>query len=172
MNNSRKIHVEKSRLETIINKILQAPSLDSYPKILSLEKVAYSLLTNRYFLLAITDRAGISRIEKFMEEGNHPFPTLIAPDFVSVSYGFDLGNSRNTFYKNTKVKNKFSFNLGENATAIIHNHEVSINTEVFGSFEYDVELLYLISFGREITKENFYKYLDELIEFSLVYWGS
>ena len=172
MSERLKIKLDHEKIDVITDKLLHVKYYENLPDVFSKPKIAFTLLTQKYFLLAILDETSNNRISMYMKENNHPFPGLIALPITDVKTGFVLNNSKFSLFENTKVVNRFSFKLGVDSTAILSNHYVSINTDVLDSFNYNIELLYLISFGSEITLDNFYEYLDELIDFSFTYWKS
>ena len=168
------IKIDQRRLDSIVNQLFKTLSDIKHPipSVLPKSPTAFTLLTNRYFLLAFLDDVVKKKIKQYMKEGNHPFPGLIAPEYGTFKSAFKLDNTRNAIFDCNKVKNMFSFSLGNDSTLIIYDHNVFINTEAFGNFDYTVPLAYLLSFGTEISRENFYDYLEDLIEFSFMHWRS
>jgi len=168
-----KIKINKNKLSNIINKLLDINLQEKkLPNIFLGTRKVYTLVTREYFILALLDSNAEQRINKFLEMGIHPFPGLIAPNYSQIQTAFKLDNIRNAIFNDNKIINQVSFKLGSDSTVIIYNHNISINDEKYESFDYKIDLLYLIGFGSQITISNFYNYLDELIEFSFTYWRS
>ena len=170
-----KLTIDEERLNSILKRLFVVPPdlEDILPPILLQKSVSiFRLLTNSYFILAFFDEEGKKRTMKYMEEKNHPFPTLFAPEIVPTSIAFSFENSKNILLKGNTVINMFSLSLGKNTTIILQDHKISVKTEVFGNFEYTIDLAYIISFGDEIDISNFYNYLNDLITYSFTKWRS
>jgi hypothetical protein len=164
--------INQKKLVNNINKLHWNYSSErKVPEILKGKRFISAFLTKKYFLLSVLSEENLKKVEIFKKEGNHPFPGLIAPDTPCVKSAFNVDNSKYSIFYNTKVLNSFSFNLGKNSTIILNNHEVSLNSKNLGKYNYTIDLMYIISFNSEININNFYNYLDELIEFSFSYWG-
>ena len=103
------------------------------------------------------------------EKNIHPFPGLITTD-NNIPAAIRLENSRNNIFSRCKVINNISFSIGPDCTVVILDHSQVLKGTDIGDIEYTVSLSYIVSFGNEITYENVYEYLEDLIVYSIKQW--
>lgn len=120
--------------------------------------------------LIFFDKADQDRIKLCKERDNNPFPAFMTTD-KDIPCAIRLeDNSRNNRFSNCSVQNFYSFSVGTDCTAIISNHTQILDGTDIGSIQYSVKLAYIVSFGNEITPENVYEYLEDLIAYSIKQW--
>ena len=161
------------KIRDIIKRRLLAVDPDlkkNFPRIFAEPTVQWlSLGDDILFGLIFIDEINKQRINKFKQRNLHPFPGLMTSD-STVPAAFRIEKSRNNVFSGCTVKNSFSFSIGQDSTIVITDHlQVLTGTEV-GDIEYKVPLAYVVSFGDEITDENAYEYLEELIAYSIKIW--
>jgi len=153
----------KNRINNIIN-LVKNYILFSLPK-KSLSSFSY--LTESYFVLAFLDNKNLSKSKKYVEQGFHPLPFLIKPNSIDAKSIVNIDKSQYGNFTNTKFLNGYSFSLGKDSSFILYNHTVSVESKELGKVEYTLDLAYIIYFGDNITKINFYNYLENLIFYSI-----
>ena len=142
----------------------------SFPKILSEASLHWlSFGDTILFGLIFIDDLNMQRINAFRKRNLDPFPGLITSD-KAVPAAFRIEKARNNVFSGCTVKNSFSFSIGQDSTIIITNHSQILEGTEIGDIEYKVPLAYIISFGAEITTENAYEYLEELMAYSIKMW--
>jgi hypothetical protein len=165
--------IDNKKLIDIIDRRLFRVSpevLKLFPPILSGQiKGIFSICTENYFILCIIDPEDMKRIDELTKLNYHPFPGLISEP-PNIGGAFHLKNSRNNIFQSCTVVNSPSFILEEDNTLVLINHNQSINSVEKGPYEYNIKLAYIISFGNEITFQNIYEIIDELIAYSVKHW--
>jgi hypothetical protein len=162
------------RVKTIVEERLVkvTPEVKSIlPPILQGEIEFFTFLTARYFALFFVDGTEKERIASLRKKNIQPFPYLIKPEGTAEGSAFRFEKSRFIWIDSCKVENMFCFSLGEDSTIILSNHTQVVNTKELGNYQYLVRLAYIISFGEEITLDNFYGSLEDLIAYSLKSWA-
>ncbi len=141
-----------------------------FPSVLTREPVSWlSFGDDKLLGLIFIDTADQERIQLYKERNIQPFPGLITTD-KSLPAGIRLENSRNNTFSNCSVVNSISFSIGPDCTAVISDHSQILTGTDIGDIEYTVRLAYIVSFGIEITYENVYEYLEDLIAYSIKQW--
>jgi len=172
---SDKSKLNQEKLTNVLNRLIQVPKeiRNILPELLSKPEVnIMNVLTDDYYLLVFLDPEGWARVTSFTLKRLSPFPGLIKPPDSQVSATINFDRSKNLFFENVHIINNFSFSLGKDSTLILKNHKLTSNIESFGIYDYTIELAYLITFGEEITVDNFYNYLEDLIAYSFKKWRS
>jgi hypothetical protein len=164
----------RNKLTPILNKLLTDPEIAKYlPTVLTESEVhILTILSDTFFVMAFFNNSEWAKIVEFRKRGlRPPLPGLIKPKNVSGSSVFRIEKSKNFLFRDNKVKNQFSFSLGKDATILLIDHSQSIDLEKLTA-NYVIGLAYLVSFGDEITSDNFYEYLEDLVAFSFKVWRS
>ena len=144
-----------------------------FPEILTTKKLDFLVYsTQDYILIAFLSESERRKIDKLIKNNVHPFPALIAPKEYEGAVAFNIQNSKNNIFANNKISNLYSFKLGSDSTFIVYNHSQSNIITDLGQYEYIISLAFIISFGDVININNFYNYLDELVDFFILKWGS
>jgi len=142
----------------------------SFPDVISREKLKYFLMEcKEYLLLIFVDEDDKKRIANELEQKNDPFPGLITYDPNS-QFLYRLDGSRNYSLQDCTASGIFTFLYGKDATIILKNHQQTINITDHRTIQYTIKLAYLVTFGNEITNENKLDFLDELISCSINEW--
>jgi hypothetical protein len=168
--------IDNSKLRTVIEECLRQIPKTEYehvPDVLQ-EKGRtrfFVLTTDKFIIIDFLDDEEAKRISYLKEKNYFPFPGLIKPDPLKMSAAFRFEKAKNAFVQGCSVNNMFSFSLGKDSTIIIQNHKQQIKTKELGDSNYTIKLAYLISFGDEITKSNFYDVLRNLMLESFKRWG-
>ena len=167
--------LNKNRINNIINIILHPTKevKDNMPSSL-LKKSLFSMgfLTESYFILAFLDKESYTNSMRYIENGFHPFPFLIKPKEVDAKCIVGIDNSQYGIFENTKFVNSYSFSLGKDSSFILLDHTVIVNSKELNKVEYTIDLAYVIYFGDNINRINFYDYLENLVFYSLNLWRS
>ena len=132
----------------------------------------FTVLTNVYFILDFVDKAEKKRIKKLMDKNIQPFPYLIKSEQGVGSCAFKFEKSKFVVIEGCTVENMFSLCLGKDSTIILHNHTQKVQTKELDLYKYLIELAFVISFGDDISHQNFYDALEDLIAHSLEVWRS
>jgi hypothetical protein len=141
-----------------------------FPSILTNEPVSWLTFGDDKLMGVIfIDKADQERIRINSERNIQPFPGLITTD-KSVPAAIRLENSRNNIFSNCNVTNSISFSIGPDCTIIILDHSQVLKGTEIGDIEYKISLSYIVSFGNEITYDNVYEYLEDLIAYSIKQW--
>lgn len=141
-----------------------------FPPVLTREPVKWlSFGDDKLLGLIFINEADQERIEHYRERNINPFPGLITTD-NSVPAAMRMEKSRNNTFSNCTIVNSISFSIGQDCTIIISDHSQILKGTEIGDIEYMVPLAYIVSFGIEITYENVYEYLEDLIAYSLKQW--
>lgn len=122
-----------------------------------------------YFMLAVVSAGEVDRIKALRSKGVVPFPGLISPSGFE-NTAFNLDGRRDVHMRDCEAENVYSFHLGGDATVIVENHRQSLETPELGSYEYRVELAYLLSYGDEITPDSLVEHLEDLVALSISLW--
>jgi len=165
--------LSQNKINSTVKRILSSsPEIkEKGPSIISQKPVlAFQVMTDDYFLLAILDKDTMKRVKEFLKRKIDPFPGLIAPNDVK-GVAIRLEKSKYGYFTGNHVNNLYSFSLGKDCTFILMDHHVSINIKNIGHIEYVIDLAYIISFGEEINYKNVYSYLNELVTYTLKQWG-
>lgn len=142
----------------------------SFPTVITQEPLSWvSFGEDNLLGLIFIDAPDQKRIQQFKERNLHPFPGLITTD-KGVPCVFRLENSRNSIFSNCKVENSISFCIGPDSTAVILEHSQILRGTDAGDIAYKVHLGYVVAFGIEITPDNAYEYLEDLIAYSIKQW--
>jgi len=165
---------QRNEIDHIIRtRLLQSPAdvKSHFPPILHNPDLAWGvLMTSQFFLLTFLTKEVGESLSESTNKGYGPYPGLITIEKERKA-SFDLAG-RNNFFIDCKIKNLYSFRINPDTTAIIQNHHQILNTRELGTVKYVVDLSYLLSFGEEITLDNYISYLDGLIVYSIEYWRS
>jgi len=127
--------------------------------------------TDKYIAIFFYSEKDIARIKQAISMWNFPFPGLLA-DTDNISIAFNIESSRNTYIKNCTIENAYGVKLGIDSTVIIENHFQEINIFNYGTYNYTIDLAYIISFGNYVNKVNVYEELANLISYSIETWRS
>jgi hypothetical protein len=119
-------------------------------------------------LLFVTDE-DMERISSFQTSNFEPFPGLFTTD-PKAPAALRLDQTRFGFLQGNSVVNSISFSIGVDTTFIVINHSQSLETKELGKIAYTLPLGYFVSFGDDITPDNVYEHLDELIAYSVKKW--
>lgn len=143
---------------------------NNFPDVLKADNVLWVSIGNDALisLLFLADNE-IERIRSYQAKNFDPFPGLFTTDpktpaamrFESSRFGLLQGNT---------VINSVSFSIGTDTTFVVQDHSQSLETKELGNISYTLPLGYFVSFGEEITLDNVYEYLDELIAYSVKKW--
>jgi hypothetical protein len=141
-----------------------------FPSVLTQEPVSWlSFGDDKLLVLIFIDKADQERIQLYKKRNIQPFPGLITIE-KNIAAAIRLENSRNNIFANCSVVNSISFSLGPDCTVVISDHSQILNGTDIGDIEYKIRLAYIVSFGFEITYENVYEYLEDLIAYSIKQW--
>jgi hypothetical protein len=170
---NRKGQTDIGKLTPILNNLFINPDIAKYlPSVLTQPKVQiYTLFTEKYFILAFFNNTEWAKIRDFRERGITPLPFLIKPADNTRTTPFNVQNSKNILFRSNQVKNQYAFTIGDNSTVLIIEHKQVIESEELTT-DYTIGLAYLVSFGEEITPNNFYNYLQDLVAYSFKVWRS
>ena len=141
-----------------------------FPDILRSSNIQWISLGNKDLLsLFFINDNDIERIRSYQKQNFDPFPGLFTTDSsLPSAFGFD--KSRFGLVTGCSVSNSISFSIGKDSTFVVVDHTQSIKTQELGSISYHVPLGYFVSFGEEITPDNAYDNLEELVAFSVKAW--
>jgi hypothetical protein len=142
------------------------------PTILQGKMDFFTFLNDSYFALFFVDDADKDRIRDLRDRKIQPFPFLVKPKEIVAGSAFSFDKSKFVWLEKCVVKNMFSLTLGKDSTVILVDHKQIINTKELGNYEFLVKLAYVISFGEEINRENFFVALEDLIAYSLKSWAN
>jgi len=163
----------KKRIKTIVEErlIRVTPEIKEILPTIFREKIDFfTVLTDTHMVLDFIDEAEKERIQKLIEKNIHPFPYLIKPEETAGGCAFRFEKTKYALIEDCTVENMFSFSLGKDSTIILRNHTQIVNTRELGIYKYLIQLAYIISFGDEINRHNFYGALEDLIAYSLKTW--
>ncbi len=165
-----KVEIDKIK-EIIERRISTAPNhlKATFPNVIKGEVHWISFADDKVFLLAFLGSNEIPKIQELSSKGYDPFPGLITTEPL-VSAMMRMENSRNNFVTGCSVSGMYSFSIGQNSTFIIQDHSQILQTKEIGEIHYKVPLAYIISFGENISLENVYQSLDELVTYSIKIW--
>jgi hypothetical protein len=164
----------RNKLNLILNNLFISPDLAKYlPRVLTESEVhVLTILSDTYFVLAFFNETEWAKITEFREKGlQPPLPGLIKPEANSGSSAFRIEKTKNFLFRNNQVNNQYSFSLGKDATVLLIEHRQSMKSDELTT-DYTIGLAYLVSFGEEITSNNFYDYLEDLAAYSFKVWRS
>lgn len=164
----------RNRLNSILNNLFVNPDIVKFlPKVLTEPAVhILSILSEKYFLLAFFNESEWAKVKEFRERGlQPPLPSLIRPETDSGPSVFNIEKSKNSLFRNNQVNDLYSFSLGKDSTILLIDHRQSVKSKEL-TVDYTIGLAYLVSFGDEITSNNFYDYLEDLIAYSYKEWRS
>jgi hypothetical protein len=168
--------IDSARLTTIIENCLRKiPQTESkrLPKVLlEIGRTRFFVLaTEEFIIIDFLDDEEAKRISDLKERNYFPFPGLIKPDQLEMSAAFRLEKAKNALVRGCSVNNMFSFSIGKDSTIIIQDHKQRMKIKELGESDYTIKLAYLISFGVEINRSNFYDKVKELMFESFKQWG-
>jgi hypothetical protein len=84
------------------------------------------------------------QVRRHRASGWHPFPALFAPTQpVSVPV-FIAMEGRDGFFDSNVTKNGYAFRVGPNASFIVHNHRIVLDTDPETSVDYVVDLAFVL----------------------------
>ena len=144
-----------------------------FPPVLSIRSVTWWLIfeDKKFIGLVFIDATGMARIEEYKSRGLTPFPGLVlATDDKSIQCAFRIDSSKNGVFTKCTVKNMVSFSIGQDSTFMVSDHHQSLEKTEAGDLSYNVPLAYFVSYGSEITADNIYEYLEDLIAYSIKIW--
>jgi hypothetical protein len=81
-----------------------------------------------------------------------------------------MENSQYNIIHNVRIMGGYSFTLKKDSSFILQNFYVNVSSKEIGNVEYTIDLAYILSFGDNINKINFYNYLENLVFYSLNLW--
>jgi hypothetical protein len=140
------------------------------PPILDGRPTSWITFGDEHFLgLLLVDKEAMARIASYVTKNFHPLPGFITTDREQKA-AFRVEKSKNGIFSQCVVTNLFSFSLGPDTTFVVVGHRQILKGTAEGDLEYEVPLAYIVSFGEEITNENVYEYLDDLIAYSVKSW--
>lgn len=168
--------IDKAKIDKIVStQLYDIPQVikDHNPTFLYDKNTKYfHILADEYFFLAFLSEKEMSRANKLMSSGIHPFPGLFTCIDTNLPTAFKFGNARYVLLDGNTVKNALLLSLGKDSTIIIRNHHQAINISGVGNFDYIVELAYIVTFGISINQSNVLDYLEDLIAYSINHWGN
>ncbi len=139
------------------------------PEVLTREPAYWATITEpEYLMIVFLTPQDQKRIKESMSKGQNPFLGLITTSGGPAA--FRLEKAKSMTIDNCRVNNSFTFSLGQDSTAILINHQQSIETKEIGQVSYIVSLAYILSYGDEINNANVYDHLDGLLAFSETIW--
>ena len=171
---TRRGETNRNKLNLILNNLFISPDLAKYlPRVLTESEVhVLTILSDTYFVLAFFNETEWAKITEFREKGlQPPLPGLIKPEASSGSSAFHIEKTKNFLFRKNQVNNQYSFSLGKDATVLLIEHRQSMKSDEVTA-DYTIGLAYLVSFGEEITSNNFYDYLEDLAAYSFKVWRS
>ena len=142
----------------------------NFPDVLKVPNVHWVSFGNDALLslLFVTDN-DIERIRSLQTRNFEPFPGLFTSD-PKAPAALRFEKSRFGLLQGNKVSNSISFSIGADTTFVVINHSQSLETKELGHISYTLPLGYFVSFGEDITPDNVYEHLDELIAYSVKMW--
>ncbi|QOP42149.1 hypothetical protein [Sulfurimonas marina] len=165
-------HINEERIREILNyRLLNGPK-NIKKHLYSLfggEHQVYFVKTQHLLGVFLLSQKEYERIEIYSQQNFIPFPALYTT-IKSRPAIFRLENTRNAYIKSNHLKNSIGLSIGEDCTIILENHHQSITTKELGLVEYNINLGFIISYGKEIDDYNAYEYLDELIAYTIKVW--
>jgi hypothetical protein len=162
------------KLNVMLNNLFVNPDIAKYlPSVLTEPQVhILTLLSDTYFVLAFFNETEWNKIKDFRERGlQPPLPFLIKPEGSMGPSAFSVEKTKNFLFRNNQVRNQYSFSLGKDSTVLLIEHRQSIESDELTA-DYTIGLAYLVSFGEEITSNNFYDFLEDLAAYSFKVWRS
>jgi hypothetical protein len=149
---------------------VERESKNYFPDILKSSNIHWVSFGNENLLsLFFVTEDDLKRIQSYQSQKYEPFPGLFATD-SSLPAAFGFKQSRFGLVSGCSVTNSISFSIGKDSTFVVVDHTQSIDTKELGSISYRIPLGYFISFGDEITPDNAYENLEELIAYSVKAW--
>lgn len=166
------MEIKQDKIKEIIERRLlgaTADYKDNFPEILKHE-IRWVCFSNEALLMLIfINEEELSRIQEFSNKGYDLFPGLITTDQTG-SAMMRMENSKNGLISGCSVSGMHSFSIGKDCTFIAQDHTQALQTNELGEIKYTVPLAYFVSFGEDITENNAYKSLEELIVYSIKTW--
>ncbi len=163
-----------ARLPDIVEGMLLKPENgpgEGWPEVLkTVSSTWFAVPEEAYFILAVVSEGEVDRIKELRAKGMAPFPGLISPSGIE-NTAFNLDGQRDVLMRDCEAENVYSFHLGSDAAVIVENHRQSLETPELGSYEYHVELAYLLSYGEEVTPDTVLEHLEDLVALSISLWG-
>jgi hypothetical protein len=142
----------------------------TFPSVLLNQQLRWiSFADEELFSLIFLSQEDLKRVKHFQARQLNPFPGLITTN-PKESYAFRFSGIRLGSISGNSVKNSNSFYIGPDSSFFVVDHTQSLNNVEFGELSYRLPLSYFISFGIEITPDNAYENLDELIVCSIKAW--
>ncbi len=143
---------------------------DIFPDVLKTSPLYWMSFGNDNLLsLIFVFEADMERIRSFQDNNFEPFPGLFTTDTAGPS-AFRLEGSQLSVIEQVTVRNGYAFSIGNDSSFTVLDHTQIMETKDVGSLTYRIPLAYFVSFGQEITPDNAYEALDELIAFSVKMW--
>jgi len=165
--------LDNKKLRSIIEKRLFAPLCEINklfpPPLCEPQFSVITIHTEDYFILCFVDPDEKKRIDDLMDKNYYPFPGLICTEAPPIS-PIILENARNVIFHSCTAYFEPSFILKKDSTVILINYKQHVNTVEMGEYHYNIKLAYLISFGNELTFDNIYETIDELLAYSVKQW--
>jgi hypothetical protein len=154
--------VINERLQLVPDKIKKI-----FPSFLRGE-VGYALIENdRYCIVFVGGKSDISKLSEGI------ITDLIgwlikddSSDFTAIK--FEKG-SRDIFIKSCTMYDQVAFDLGPDCTVILQDHK-QICTSGGKKKEFHIDLAYILTYGTEITQDNFSSEFDDLVAYSVKVW--
>jgi len=142
----------------------------TFPSVLQSQPTHWiSFADEKIFSLFFVTEEEIKRINSFQEKRLNPFPGLVTTD-SNLPSAFAFSGSRFGSIIGSTVKNSNSFFAGPDTSFFVADHSQSLNTIEEGEVTYKILLAYFLSFGVEVTPDNVYQNLEELIVYSIKVW--
>jgi len=168
-----KVNYDKIRL--ILSKFFKLTNneKEKLPSVLSQGFLDFfTYLTEEYVIVSfITEKEGV-KVKKLTNEGYPPYPGLIAPKNIKQKVAFNVVTSKNNMFNNINVKKYYAFKIDVDSTLILIDFKHLIDVVQIGLYEYNIEFAFILTFGTEITPDNFYIFLEELVDYFLLRWES
>jgi hypothetical protein len=168
--------LDEKRIKAVIEDCLKRIPKTEYQRIPDVltepGQTTYSLLiTDEFAMVNFTNSDERNRLSEIEKRGLFPYPGLIKPDPIKMASAFRFEKTKNVMLEKCSVNNMYSLSLGKDSTIVLRDHKQSIKTEELNLYVYTIKLAYIISFGDQITHNNFYDLLKELMLYSFRQWG-
>lgn len=142
----------------------------NFPDVLNVSNVHWISFGNDSLLsLIFVTENDLDRIRSYETKNFEPFPGLFTTDGEAPA-AFFFEKKRFVVARGNKVVDGISFLFGADTTLIVIDHKQELNTKELGKITYTIPLGYFISFGEDVSPDNVYERLDELVAFSVNMW--
>jgi hypothetical protein len=140
-----------------------------FPEFLK-RQVQWTAFSNEQLLaLIFIPPDDIERVLSLQQKNLEQFPGLFTTS-KGLPVAFRFERTRFAVVRDCSIENLYSFFLGEDSSIIVVNHTQTVQTKEIGLVKYNVPLGYFIGFGNQLSQENAYEILEELIVYSLKIW--